>query len=174
MESDPGGKFGRAMSVPFLWIPRYHMLRRPHARCPTPNPRWEAVMKKFIFASGAAATLLSMVLLAADIDGKWVLETQGQNGKATQTLMLKAEGGKLTGTIDNQGTVVDGKVNINDGTLDGSKVAFTVVRDMHRDHSEVLGNDGRRRAETEGRDYRWSWRRPGRGSGDGVQEAIAS
>ncbi len=46
--------------------------------------------------------------------------------------MLKAEGGKLTGTIDNQGTVVDGEVNINDGTIDGSKVAFTVVRDMNR------------------------------------------
>ncbi len=88
-------------------------------------------MKKCIFAGGAATTLLSMVLLAADIDGKWVLETQGQNGKATQTLMLKAEGGKLTGTIDNQGTVVDGKVNITDGTIDGSKVAFIVMRDMN-------------------------------------------
>ena len=87
-------------------------------------------MKKYIFA-GAAATLLSMVLLAADVDGVWVLESQGQNGKATQTLTLKAEGGKLTGTMDNQGTVVDGKVNIADGTIDGSKVAFTVVRDMN-------------------------------------------
>ena len=88
-------------------------------------------MKKLIFASGAAATLLSMVLLAADIDGKWVLETQGQNGKQTQTLTLKAEGGKLTGTMDNQGTIVDGKVNISDGTIDGSKVAFTVTRDLN-------------------------------------------
>jgi hypothetical protein len=88
-------------------------------------------MKKYIFASGAAATLLSMVLLAADIDGKWLLESQGPNGKATQTLTLKVEGSKLTGTMDNQGTVVDGKVNIIDGTIDGSKVAFTVVRDMN-------------------------------------------
>jgi hypothetical protein len=88
-------------------------------------------MKKYIFASSAAATLLSMVLLAADIDGKWVLETQGPNGKATQTLTLKVEGDKLTGTMDNQGTVVDGKVNIIDGTIDGSKVAFTVVRDLN-------------------------------------------
>jgi len=88
-------------------------------------------MKKCIFASGAAATLLSMALLAADIDGKWVLETQGPLGKQTQTLTVKAEGGKLTGTMDNQGTVVDGKVNITDGTIDGSKVAFTVVRDMN-------------------------------------------
>ena len=78
-------------------------------------------MKKCIFACGAAATLLSMVLLAADIDGKWVLESQGQNGKQTQTLTLKAEGGKLTGSMDNQGTVVDGKVDIMDGTVDGSK-----------------------------------------------------
>jgi hypothetical protein len=88
-------------------------------------------MKKRILAGGAAATLLSMVLLAADIDGNWVFETQGQNGKATQTLTLKAAGAKLTGTMDNQGTVVDGKVNIADGTIDGSKVAFTVVRDMN-------------------------------------------
>jgi hypothetical protein len=85
-------------------------------------------MKKFIFASGAAATLLSMIMLGADIDGKWVLDTQG---KGTQTLTLKADGGKLTGTMDNQGTAVDGKVNISDGTIDGSKVAFTVVRDFN-------------------------------------------
>jgi hypothetical protein len=88
-------------------------------------------MKKYILASCVAATLLSTVLLAADIDGKWVLETQGQNGKATQTLTLKADGGKLTGSMDNQGTVVDGKVAIADGTIDGTKVAFTVVRDMN-------------------------------------------
>ncbi len=88
-------------------------------------------MKKYIIASGAFATLLSMVLLAAEIDGKYVLEAQGANGKQTQTLTLKADGGKLTGTMDNQGTVVDGKVNIADGTIDGSKVAFTVVRDMN-------------------------------------------
>lgn len=88
-------------------------------------------MKSCIFAIGVVSTLLSVVLLAADIDGKWVLETQGPNGKQTQTLTVKAEGGKLTGTMDNQGTVVDGKVNIADGTIDGSKVAFTVVRDMN-------------------------------------------
>lgn len=85
-------------------------------------------MKKFVFASGAAATLLSMVLLAADIDGSWVLDNQG---KGKQTLTLKADGAKLTGTMDNQGTAVDGKVNIADGTIDGSKVAFTVVRDLN-------------------------------------------
>ncbi|MEP7351917.1 MAG: hypothetical protein ABI824_01665 [Acidobacteriota bacterium] len=88
-------------------------------------------MKRYIFASGIAATLLSMVLLAADIDGKYVLESQGQNGKQTQTLTVKAEGGKLTGTMENQGTQVDGKVNIADGTIEGSKVGFTVVRDMN-------------------------------------------
>ena len=88
-------------------------------------------MKKYILASSLAATLFSMVLRAAEVDGKWLLETQGQNGKATQTLTLKAEGGKLTGTMDNQGTAVDGKVNIVDGTIDGTKVAFTVVRDFN-------------------------------------------
>src|SRR6478609_8650431 len=87
-------------------------------------------MKKCIFAIAAVA-LLSMGLLAADIDGKWGLETQGQKGKQTQTLTLKAEGGKLAGTMDNQRTAVDGKVNITDGTIDGSKVAFTVVRDLN-------------------------------------------
>jgi hypothetical protein len=87
-------------------------------------------MKKCIFAIAAAA-LMSIGLLAADIDGKWVLETQGQKGKQTQTLTLKAEGGKLAGSMDNQGTAVDGKVNITDGTIDGSKVVFTVVRDLN-------------------------------------------
>jgi hypothetical protein len=43
-------------------------------------------------------------------DGKWVLETRGPLGKQTRTLTVQAEGGKLTGTMDNQGAVVDGKV----------------------------------------------------------------
>ncbi|HEY4364152.1 MAG TPA: hypothetical protein VGN17_24490 [Bryobacteraceae bacterium] len=124
-------------------------------------------MRKFIFASGAAATLLSMVLLAADIDGKWVLESQGQNGKQTQTLTLKADGGKLTGSMDNQGTAVDGKVNISDGTIDGSKVAFTVVRELNgapitrKFSGTMAGSDLKLTVETAGG--------PGAGKGGGQE-----
>jgi hypothetical protein len=83
-----------------------------------------------------------------------VLEAQGQSGKQTHTLTLKAEGGKLTGTMDNQGTAIDGKININYGTIDGSKVAFTVVRDLNgaqitRKFSGTLaGTDPKLTAET--------------------------
>ena len=48
-------------------------------------------MKKF-----AIATLIlfaaAMLLLAAGIDGKWTVETQGRNGPQQSTLMLKASG----------------------------------------------------------------------------------
>ena len=75
--------------------------------------------------------------------------------------------------MDNQGTVVDGKVNIADGTIDGSKVAFTVVRDMNgaqitrKFSGTVAGAELKLTAETVGGPG------GGGGPGDGVQEAIA-
>jgi hypothetical protein len=41
-----------------------------------------------------------LVALAADIDGKWTATTQGKQGLQTQTLTLKAQGDKLTGSIE--------------------------------------------------------------------------
>jgi hypothetical protein len=71
---------------------------------------------------------ISNAALAADIDGKWTAEVQGRNGTLTQTLILKASGSELTGTLEGgRGGVVD----ISDGAIDGSKVSFKVVREFN-------------------------------------------
>jgi hypothetical protein len=76
--------------------------------------------------------LLAGTCFAADIDGKWVserkMERDGQAFTIKQTLELKAEGSKLTGTV----TVVFGdmepmKSAIRDGKVDGNKFSFVTV-----------------------------------------------
>ncbi|HTB17302.1 MAG TPA: hypothetical protein VK708_04265 [Bryobacteraceae bacterium] len=75
----------------------------------------------------ALAALTLWVSFAADIDGKWTGQVEGRNGPQTQTLMLKASGNTLTGSV--QGGR-GGPVEITNGTIDGGNVAFTVVREF--------------------------------------------
>src|SRR5271154_3253179 len=75
----------------------------------------------------ALAALTLWVSFAADIDGKWTGQVQGRNGPQTQTIMLKASGNTLTGSI--QGSR-GGPVDISNGTIDGDKVSFSVVREF--------------------------------------------
>ena len=72
---------------------------------------------------------LGLLALAADIDGKWTAEVAGRGGNAqTQTLTLKAAGDKLTGNMEGGR---GGAVEISDGTIMGSAVAFKVVREFN-------------------------------------------
>jgi len=80
-------------------------------------------MKKVsMFCAVLAAT--GMVALAADIDGKWTVQTQGRNGAQTQTLTLKSDGSNLTGSLDGGA----GAVDIAEGKMDGANVSFKVTR----------------------------------------------
>src|SRR5580693_43343 len=81
-------------------------------------------MKKVVTL--CALTALTCVLaLAADIDGKWTVQTQGRNGAQTQTLTLKFDGSTLTGSL--QGGR-GGAVDITEGKVDGANVSFKVTR----------------------------------------------
>ena len=75
----------------------------------------------------ALAALTLWVSFAADIDGKWTGQAEGRNGPQTQTLILKADGNTLTGSV--QGGR-GGAVDISNGTIDGNNVSFTVVREF--------------------------------------------
>src|SRR5271163_1897159 len=75
----------------------------------------------------ALAALTLWVSFAADIDGKWTGQTQGRNGPQTQTLMLKADGNTLTGTVEGGR---GGPIQITDGKIDGPNVSFKVVREF--------------------------------------------
>ena len=75
----------------------------------------------------ALAALTLWVSFAADIDGKWTGQVEGRRGPQTQTLILKASGNALTGSL--QGGR-GGPVEISNGTIDGDHVSFTVVREF--------------------------------------------
>ena len=81
-------------------------------------------MKKVAMVCALLA-LTCMIAFAAAIDGKWTAQTEGRNGPQTQTLMLKADGAKLTGTLDGGR---GGPVDIMAGKIDGMSVSFQVTR----------------------------------------------
>ena len=76
-----------------------------------------------------ATSLATFCLWAADATGKWTAEMQGQNGNTrTVTMNLKADGSKLSGTV-NGGR--GGDAEISDGKVDGNDLSFTVVREFN-------------------------------------------
>jgi hypothetical protein len=71
----------------------------------------------------AAFALFTTGLLAAGgVNGKWTAEVPARNGeKRVQTITLKADGDKLTGTI----ATPMGERPIADGTVKGDDISFT-------------------------------------------------
>ena len=67
------------------------------------------------------AALSSFVIAQASVDGTWTGEVQGGRGPQTLTITLKADGGKLTGTV---GGGRGGPVDIDEGTISGSDLKF--------------------------------------------------
>ena len=82
-------------------------------------------MRSKIAAIGFVVALaLAASLWAVDISGKWTMQAQG----ADITLNLKADGAKVTGTLEN--SQMPGAVDIKDGKIDGDNVSFTIIRKM--------------------------------------------
>jgi hypothetical protein len=65
--------------------------------------------------------LSSFVMAQSSIDGTWTGDVPGGRGPTTLTVTLKADGGKVTGTV---GGGRGGPVTIEEGTLSGSTVKF--------------------------------------------------
>jgi hypothetical protein len=88
-------------------------------------------MKRQIVALLGLLALTCWLAAAADIDGKWTAQVQGRGkgkggGKITETLMLKASGNNLTGSLQGR----RGAEEISDGTINGSDVSFKVKREF--------------------------------------------
>lgn len=82
-------------------------------------------MTRFSRATVAfAAAILATAASAADVDGKW----QGMAGEDTVTLVLKADGEKLTGTIEN--SQIPGPIEIHDGKVKGGEISFNISREI--------------------------------------------
>ena len=74
---------------------------------------------------------VAFAAVAADIGGKWVAQVAGRNGTQEVTFNLKADGGKLTGTVTGGmggrgGGGAPQPVEISDGKIDGANVSFAV------------------------------------------------
>jgi hypothetical protein len=85
--------------------------------------------KKLLFVT-TLLLALSLAVFAADVTGKWTFEQQGRQGNTvTVTMNLKADGGKLTGTVSRPGR--DGNAMespITDGTINGDNVSFKTTQ----------------------------------------------
>ena len=61
-----------------------------------------------------------IAVIAQSVDGKWSGEVQGGRGPQQVNLTLKADGGKLTGTVMGRG----GETPIQEGTIAGTALKF--------------------------------------------------
>ena len=68
---------------------------------------------------------LAAAALAADVTGKWTTQVPGRDGTPReQTIMLKADGDKLTGSVSGR----QSDTPIQDGKISGDDLSFVVVR----------------------------------------------
>jgi hypothetical protein len=75
----------------------------------------------------ALMSIVTAVVMAADITGKWKTEMPGRDGTPmVTTYTFKVEGDKLTGTISGR----QGDTPITDGKISGDDISFAVVRTM--------------------------------------------
>lgn len=79
--------------------------------------------KRIVFLSVCIAMIASTLVLAADIDGKWVAQVPGRGGQTRETTFnFKAEGDKLTGTVSGR----QGDTPISDGKISGDEISFAM------------------------------------------------
>ena len=83
-------------------------------------------MKNRLLMLFALLALASMVVLGADISGKWTSEAMGKGGP--QTFTLKQDGSNVTGTVEGGR---GGPVELKNGKVDGDKVTFEVTREFN-------------------------------------------
>ena len=77
-----------------------------------------------LMAPGFLLAVLAVASFAADVNGKWVAQTQGRNGQTREvTFNLKANGSALTGSV----TTPRGDIPISDGKVDGNKISFSQI-----------------------------------------------
>lgn len=73
--------------------------------------------------------MAASVVLAADINGKWKGELDAPDGqKVTNTFTFKVDGEKVTGTVHSSRSGTEAP--IEDGTLKGDALAFTLTRSI--------------------------------------------
>ena len=77
----------------------------------------------------------AIAVIAQSVDGKWAGEVQGGRGPQQVNLTLKADGGKLTGSVMGRG----GENPIQDGTISGTALKFK-TKQQGRGGNEITLN----------------------------------
>jgi hypothetical protein len=93
-------------------------------------------MKSKVISICAVVLLAVTSAWAADAAGKWTATVPGAQGESTITLVLKVEGEKLTGTLNN--TQAPGDVQIAEGKVTGDEISFSLMRDIGGTQTKVL------------------------------------
>lgn len=83
----------------------------------------------------APIALLAISAFAADVTGKWKTSFTMQNGNTREGVMtLKAEGDKLTGTMEGGR---GGAASISDGKISGDDISFAVTRNFNGNEVKI-------------------------------------
>src|SRR5262245_22422121 len=93
----------------------------------------EKSMKK-VFLMLAALFVMSGLVYAQGVDGKWTGEQQGRGGTTPVTVELKNDGGKLTGSYK---AGENPAIQISDGKADGMKVSFKVTQNFRGNDVQI-------------------------------------
>jgi hypothetical protein len=85
------------------------------------------MMSKIILV-GTMVLLALASAMAADVTGKWTATIPGAQGQgeASVTLVFKADGNNLTGTLNN--SQMPGEVAISEGKISGDDISFSIMR----------------------------------------------
>ena len=75
---------------------------------------------------------------AADVNGKWIAKVAGSQGQQDSeiTLIFKADGAKLTGTLNN--SMMPGDIEIKEGKIEGDKISFSLNRTIGQNDMKVV------------------------------------
>lgn len=92
------------------------------------------MQRRLIALAGVCALVLTFGIVAlaaaqqpASVAGTWELSMEGRRGTMTQTLTIKQDGGKISGTVKSR----FGESSF-EGTIAGDKISFTVKRQTPR------------------------------------------
>lgn len=126
-------------------------------------------MNKKLFSVTTILLALALAAFAADVTGKWTFEQPGRNGPMTTTLNLKAEGSKLTGTME-AGAARGGMppAEISNGKVEGDNLSFDITREFNGNSMTT-----KFKGKVAGDEMKLTVERPGRDGAPTVQEMTA-
>jgi hypothetical protein len=95
-------------------------------------------MKSKIILVGTMVLLALASAMAADVTGKWIATIPGAQGQgdANVTLVFKADGNNLTGTLNN--SQMPGEVAISEGKISGDNISFSLMRKIGETDMKIV------------------------------------